>query len=58
MFNSKKIPKINNLKHANPRSSGGKGIIKGTGSLLKHTVKGTFNSVSKITNSFATDLQF
>ena len=36
--------------------SGGKGIIKGTGSLLKNTVKGTFNSVSKITNSFATGL--
>lgn len=36
--------------------SAGKGLIKGAGSLIKNTVQGTFGSVSKLTNSFATGL--
>lgn len=33
---------------------GSLGILKGTGSLIKNTVAGTFNSVQKITGSVAT----
>ena len=33
--------------------SAGKGFIKGTGSLLKNTVEGTFDTVSKLANSMA-----
>ncbi len=32
---------------------GGMGIVKGAGSLIKHTVGGAFNSVSKITGTFS-----
>ena len=35
---------------------GGIGIIMGTGSLIKNTVAGTFNSLNKITGSMATGL--
>lgn len=35
---------------------GVKGIGRGAGSLVKHTVKGTFNSVSKITGTVATGI--
>lgn len=35
---------------------GGFGIAKGAGSFLKNTVAGTFNSVQKITGSFATGI--
>ena len=34
----------------------GKGLIKGTGSLLKNTVQGTFGTVSKLANSLATGI--
>lgn len=36
--------------------SAGKGVLKGTGSLIKNTVEGTFGTVSKITGSMATGL--
>lgn len=36
--------------------SAGKGVLKGTGSLIQHTVEGTFGTVSKITGSMATGL--
>jgi len=32
---------------------GGKGVLKGAGSLVKNTVSGTFNSIGKITGSLA-----
>ena len=32
---------------------GGKGIVKGAGSLVKNTVAGTFNSIGKVTGSIA-----
>jgi Vacuolar-sorting-associated 13 protein C-terminal/SHR-binding domain of vacuolar-sorting associated protein 13/Autophagy-related protein C terminal domain len=32
----------------------GKGLIRGTGSLLKNTVQGTFGTVSKLANTFST----
>lgn len=35
---------------------GSVGIVKGASSLLKHTVTGAFNSVEKITGTFATGL--
>ena len=34
----------------------GKGLIKGTGSLLKNTLQGTFGTVSKLANSLATGI--
>ena len=34
----------------------GKGLIRGTGSLLKNTVQGTFGTVSKLANSLATGI--
>lgn len=33
------------------QKKGGKGIITGTGSLMQHTVAGTFGSVNKITRT-------
>lgn len=36
--------------------SAGMGFIKGTGSLLKNTVEGTFDTVSKLANSMATGI--
>ena len=36
--------------------SAGKGLIKGAGSLFKNTVEGTFGTVSKLANSFATGI--
>ena len=36
--------------------SAGRGFIKGTGSLLKNTVEGTFDTVSKLANSMATGI--
>ena len=36
--------------------SAGKGVLKGTGSLLKNTVEGTFGTVSKLTGSINTGL--
>lgn len=36
--------------------SAGKGFIRGTGSLLKNTVEGTFDTVSKLANSMATGI--
>lgn len=35
---------------------GGLGIVKGAGSLLKNTMAGTFNSVSKITGTVSTGI--
>ena len=35
---------------------GGIGLVKGTGSLIKNTLAGTFNSVEKITGSIGTGL--
>jgi len=35
---------------------GGKGMIKGAGSLITHTFAGTFNSVGKITGSIGSGL--
>jgi len=32
---------------------GGKGVLKGAGSLVKNTVSGTFNSIGRITGSLA-----
>lgn len=34
----------------------GKGLIRGTGSLLKNTIQGTFGTVSKLANSLATGI--
>lgn len=34
----------------------GKGLLKGTGSLLRNTVQGTFGTVSKLANSLATGI--